>query len=72
MKSCVTGLSVRFFKVTIPTGTLLSDCWTGKAFNSGRLVENLNMQSGIIEIKRPVARRLILTSGEAVNTVARG
>jgi hypothetical protein len=37
MKNRATGLSVRFFRPTIPTGTLAIDSQTGKTLSSGRL-----------------------------------
>ena len=45
MKSCATGLSVRFFRVTIPTGARACCSLTGKTLISGRL-ENLNTEVG--------------------------
>ena len=41
MKSCATGLSVRFFRVIIPTGARACCSFTGKTAISG-LLENLN------------------------------
>ena len=38
------GLRVRFFNVTIPTGTWISGCLTRSTFSSGRLAENLNAE----------------------------
>ena len=64
MKSCATGLSVRFFRVTIPIGTRAIGSSTGKILISGRLVGNLNAEAGKIVRKRPVASRLIRTSGK--------
>ena len=72
MKSFATGLSVRFFRVTMPTGTRAIGSSTGKTLSSGRLVGNLNAEAGKIVRKRPVARRLIRTSGGTVTTVTRG
>ena len=72
MNNFARGLMVRFFKVTIPTGMWPSDCLTGKTFNSGRQVENLNTEFGNIEIKRPVASKAIRTSEGSQMTVVRG
>ena len=72
MKSCATGLSVRFFSVTMPIGTRAAGSSTGKTLISARLVGNLNAEAGIIVRDRPVARRLIRASGEMVTTVTRG
>ena len=72
MKSCATGLSVRFFSVTMPFGTRAAGSSTGKTLISARLVGNLNAEVGIIVRKRPVASRLIRASGEMVTTVTRG
>src|SRR5215468_2640444 len=70
MKSFATGLSVRFFRVTIAAGTRAMGSSTGRTFSSGRLVRNSN-EFAIVR-KRPVASRLIRTSGELVTSVARG
>ena len=45
MKSRATGLSVRFFRVTMPIGTCAIGRSTGKTLISGRLVGNLNKDS---------------------------
>jgi Recombination endonuclease VII len=71
MKSCAMGLTVRFFRVIIPTGTLAYRSLTGKTLIPGRL-ENLNTEIGTIVRKRPVARRLSRTAGGAAKTVVRG
>jgi hypothetical protein len=42
MKSCATGLSVRFFRVTIPFGRRAIGSWTGKTLISGRWAGKLN------------------------------
>src|SRR4029453_13238926 len=68
MKSLAMGLSVRFFRVTIPAGMRAMGSATGRTFSSG-LVRN---GDGAIVRKRPVARRLIRNSGELVTSVARG
>ena len=72
MKSRATGLSVRFFSVKIPFGTLAIGSSTGKILSSRRLVGNLNIEVAKIVRSRPVAKRPIRTSAVAVNTVARG
>src|SRR5215216_447361 len=72
MKSCVTGLSVRFFRVSIPIGTEGSGSSTGKTLNWGRVVGNFNLDVEKIDRKRPVANKLIRTSAGMLNTVARG
>ena len=61
MKSFATGLSVRFFRVTIPTGTRTIGNSMGKTLSSGRLVGNLNEEAAKIPRKRPVARSVIRT-----------
>src|SRR5215475_9879448 len=66
------GLMVRFFKMTIPTSAWPSDCLTARTCNSGRLVERLYAEYGQIEIKRPVANRLILRSAGSQITVVPG
>src|SRR5215475_8716952 len=55
-KSWTTGLSVRFFRVIIPTGTRAYCSLTGKTLIFG-LLENLNIEVCIVR-KRPVATRL--------------
>lgn len=72
MKRRSTGLSVRFFKVKIPTGTRGTASATGKTLISGRVVGNLKTDVGKIERKRPDARRPIRVSGARANTVAHG
>ena len=72
MKSRATGLSVRFFRVTIPTGTGAIARSTGKTLISGRLEGNLNMDGEQTVRKRPVAKRLIRTKVGAMTAVARG
>src|SRR6266478_8627988 len=61
MKSCAVGLSVRFFRVTIPTGTRAIGSSMGKTLNSGSRVRNLNEEARNIPTKRPVARSVIRT-----------
>src|SRR5438876_9929940 len=72
MKSRATGLSVRFFRVTIPFGRRAIGSSTGKALISERLVGNLNAEAGKIVTKRPVAKRLTRIWGASVTTVTRG
>jgi hypothetical protein len=72
MKSLATGLSARSFRVMIPFGTRRIGSSTGRTFRSGRRVGNLNEDVGKIDRKRPVARRLIRTSGVGETTVVRG
>jgi hypothetical protein len=66
------GLSLRFFRVMIPFATRAIGSSTGKTFSSGPLGVNLNAEVGKIVRKRPVARKVIRTSGEMVVTVVRG
>src|SRR5665811_2335729 len=72
IKSCVTGLSVRYFSVTIPLGTRAIGSSTGRTFSSKCWVGNINAEVGKIVRKRPVAKRLMRTWGESVTTVVRG
>src|SRR5215475_9222364 len=46
MKSCATGLSIRFFRVTTPNATRATDSLTGKTLISGRGRGNLNIEVG--------------------------
>src|SRR5262245_24337353 len=71
MKSCAAGLSVRFFSVTIPTGTGTYRSSTGKTLIPGRF-ESLNIEIGTIASKRPLVTRLSRAPKEAVKTVVRG
>src|SRR5712671_2361750 len=71
-KSCATGLSVRFFSVTIPLGTRAIGSSTGKTLSSGRQREYLNAEVAKIVRKCPVANRLIRTSSGMLTTVVRG
>jgi len=57
-ESCPTGLSVRFFRVTIPFGSGATGSSIGKTLISGCLVGNLNAEAEKIVRKRPVANRL--------------
>jgi hypothetical protein len=66
------GLVVRLFNKTIPTGTWPIDCLMGRTCNFGRQPENLNTEFGNIEMKRPVASRLIRSSAGSPITVVRG
>src|SRR5262245_53169423 len=69
MNSRAVGLTVRFFKVTIPNGTRAMGSLTGKTLISERLVGNRNAAVGTMDRKRPVDTRLIRASGEVVKTV---
>jgi hypothetical protein len=64
MKSREAGLSVRFFRVTIPMGMPTIGNATGKTLISGRLVGNFSIEVERIERKRPVAKRPIRASVE--------
>jgi hypothetical protein len=72
IKRRATVLSVRCFKVTIPIGGWAIGSSTGKTLNSVGLVGNPNTEVETIVRKRPDFRRLIRTTGERTNTVARG
>lgn len=72
MNSRATGLTVRFFSITTPFGTLFIGNSMGRILSSERSTGNRSAEAGKIVKKRPVPRRLILTSGESVMTVARG
>jgi hypothetical protein len=72
MKSCATGLSVRFLRVATPVGMRASGSLTGNILSSLRLVGNLNMEAGIIVRNRPVVTRLIPIAEGTVNTAALG
>jgi len=72
IKSLATGLSVRFFRVTIPVGTQAAGSSTGRILISERLDRNFNADAGKIVRKRPVAKSLIRASGEMVTTVTCG
>jgi hypothetical protein len=72
MNSRAVGLSVRFFRVTMPTGTGAIGNSTGKTLSYRAL--GYEPQHGCRENrqKAPVARRLTRTSLGSVTTVARG
>lgn len=53
MKSCATGLSARFFRVTITFCTWAMGSSTGKTLISERMVGNVNTEAGKIVTKRP-------------------
>ena len=59
MNSFATGLSARFFSVTISIGNEVFGSSTGNILISGRLAGNLNKEGEHIVIKRPLAKRLI-------------
>ena len=68
MKSCVTGLSVRFFRVTLPFARRAIGSSTGKTLISA---PGREFHCGSRE-NRDKAPGLIRTLGESVTTVARG
>ena len=72
MNSRATGLSVRFFRVTMPFWTCAIGSSIGRTMIFACLVENLIAEAGKTVRKRPVVTRLIRASGETVATVARG
>jgi len=72
MKSWATGLSVRFFRVRIPTGLPPVGMLMGKALISGFPAENLNTEAGTIVRKRPLASRALRAGMEEVTSAARG
>jgi hypothetical protein len=72
MKSCATGLSARFFRVTTPFSTPAIGSPTGNALISERFAGNFKAEAEKIDRNRPVAMRLILTCGESVTTAVRG
>jgi hypothetical protein len=72
MKSWATGVSVRFFTVTITFGTRAIGRSTARTLISERIFNNPNTEAGKIVTKRPVVRRLARTWGESVTTVVRG
>src|SRR5262245_27920496 len=72
MNNRVTGLSVRSFRVTIPTDTGADGSSTGKTLHLGCPVENLNNDGGKIVRKRPLARSLIRPSAVSETTAVRG
>jgi hypothetical protein len=59
MKGRATAPSVRFFRVTIPTGMRARGSSIGRTLTSWRFAGNLKAEAGKIERKRPVASRLI-------------
>src|SRR6266700_1342517 len=67
-----TGLSVRFFRVTIPFGKRAGDSSTGSTLSSDRFVGTLRVEPVKIARKRPVATRFIRAWLESVTTVVRG
>ena len=71
MKSRATGLSVRLVKVITPRDTRDIGNATGSTLMAARFAENRRIEVGKIVRKRPVASRLIRTSGVMVDTAAR-
>jgi SAM-dependent methyltransferase len=59
MKRCAVGLSVRFFRVMIPTGVRACCSLTGKTLSSGRLVENRTTDGEPRAIEVARARALV-------------
>src|SRR5262249_47264470 len=55
MKSWVTGLSVRFFKVMIPTGHGGMGTFTGRTLSGGRFAPNRSIEPGKNPRKGPLA-----------------
>src|SRR5262249_58622422 len=72
MNSRAAGLSVRFFRVTIPTGAGADGSSTGKTLNLRRPPENLNTEGGKVVRKRRLAMRFIGTSLRPANREAGG
>ena len=72
MKSCTTGLMVRFFKVMIPTGLCVVGNSTGNRLIAGLLAENFNTELGMIVRKRPVASSALRTGTVDVMIVVGG
>ena len=72
MKSCETGLSVRFFTVIIPTGRRVVGNSTGKRLIAGLSAENRNTELGMIVRKRPVASSALRTGTVDVMIVVGG
>ena len=54
MKRCATGLMVRFFNVTIPTGPGCIANFIGKGLNPKRLPLSCTVEVGATARKRPV------------------
>jgi hypothetical protein len=71
MNSRATGLSVRFFRVTIPLGTRGSGSSIGNTLISGRLAGICNADAGKIERKRPGRQKAHAHFGANVTTAAR-
>lgn len=67
MASCATGLSVRFFSVTIPFGTLMMGSATGGTFRTTR--GKAQDERAEYRQERPVASRLTRPSGDTVVTL---
>jgi hypothetical protein len=72
MKSSATGLSVRFFNVTIPTGQGLNGKSTGKLLSPRRFALKCSMTAGRIARKRPVASSAFVISRDWVVMPVRG
>jgi hypothetical protein len=72
MKSCAAGLSVRFFKVTIPIGQGLNGKSTGKILSPNRFALKCSMTAGRIPRKRPVAISAMCISSDWLLMPVRG
>src|SRR5215470_9836313 len=59
IKSCAIGLSVRFFKVTTPTGPCRIGRSTGKVFNPKRVPLNFSVEAESTDRKRPVVSKAL-------------
>src|SRR5262245_42445984 len=71
MKSCAAGLSVRFFKVTMPTGQGSIGGSTRKALRVDRGLKCIMLPGRVLR-KRPGANIFSVSCIELVVTVARG
>jgi hypothetical protein len=72
MKSCATGLIVRFFRVMIPICMSAIGGSTGRTLISGCLVGNLYTDAWNIVMKRPAATSLIRAWALSLTIVVRG
>ena len=71
-KSCAIGLSVRFFKVKIPTGPGRIGNFTGKILSDIRLALNRSKEPGRTHKNRPLASRALCNEIEKVTALMRG
>src|SRR5215510_14015523 len=72
MKSCATGVGVRFFKVIIPTGNFATGKSTGTGLSDNLLAPKCIRVLGRIVRKRPVASSALRATIERVLTTLRG